>query len=230
MYNLLSLAIDLFPINLTRPANSISKIPQNIYIIPNPLTNKRGTQMVSEKTNILKTLQKTLEALKTKNYLKIKLLSDQIIHQASIEQDPDIISLAVIIYSLSKLVERESYKTEKNWPEFYKSFMKNLDDMIESLEEDDLERFRDEINQNRRLIQNLSGNLKHFIQDVFRKAQINKASKIYEHGISMETTAKILGISIWELAEYSGSKVKSDGFTSTMPIKQRVQMAQEIFG
>lgn len=182
-----------------------------------------------ERGHILKILKKALEALQTKDYVEIKSLSNKVIHQASIDQDPDIISLAVIIYALSKLIERETYKTEKNWNSFYKAFIKNIQDMIQALEKNDINNFRDEINQNRKLIQSLSGNLKHHIQDVFRKAKINKASKIYEHGISMETTAKILGITVWELAEYSGSKVQKTGFTSTMPIQKRIKIAEEVF-
>lgn len=182
-----------------------------------------------ERGHISNILKKTLEALQTKDNVEIKSLSDQVIHQASIEQDPDVVSLAVIIYSLSKLIERETYKTEKNWDSFYKSFLKNIQDMINALEKDDVNNFRDEINQNRKLIQGLPRKLKDFIQDVFRKAQVNKASKIYEHGISMETTAKILGITVWELAEYAGSKPEKTPFTSTMPIRSRIKLVEEIF-
>jgi len=186
--------------------------------------------MVTEISHIQKILQEVLKALQTKDYTKVKSLSNQIIHQASIEQDADLISLAVIIYSLSKLLERETYKTEKKWTSFYNAFIKNIKDMIHALNKKNTEEFRNEIDQNRKLIQGLSGALKHHIQDVFRKAKINKASKIYEHGISMEKTAKILGITVWELAEYAGSKPQETGFTTTMPIQERIKIAEEILG
>ena len=186
--------------------------------------------MLTEKSHIRNVLQDVLKALQTENYSEIKLLSNKIIHQASIEQDPDVVSLAVIIYSLSKILEREAYKTEKNWNSFYNLFVKNIKEMINALEENNLEKFRGEIAKNRELIKNLSGNLKRNIEDVFRKARINKASRIYEHGISMEKTAKILGITIWELAEYAGSTTSEAGFTVTMPVKQRVKLAEEVFG
>lgn len=152
------------------------------------------------------------------------------IHNASSNQDPDVVALAVIIYSLSKLIERESYKTEPNWEQFYRRFLNNINDMIYALEKNNIERFREEINSNRHLIQKLSGNLKHYIQDVFRRARINKASRIYEHGISMEKTAKILGISLWELAEYAGrTRIGDQNLALTLPIKQRIKLAEEIF-
>ncbi len=185
---------------------------------------------MEERTHILNILIKVREALNKKDYIKIKGLSNKVIHHASIHQDPDVISIAVIIYSLSKLIERESYKTEKNWPKFYNDFRKNINDMIAALKNKDQDRFHDEIIQNRKLLQGLSGRLKVFINDVFRGAKINKASRIYEHGISMEQTAKILGISLWELAEYSGrTRIGDVNLGITMPLRDRIKLAQEIF-
>jgi hypothetical protein len=102
--------------------------------------------------------------------------------------------------------------------------------MITALKRNDIKTFRDEVDTNRNLIQNLSGDLKHYISDVFRRAKVNKASRIYEHGISMEKTAKILGISLWELAEYAGrTRVGDVNLSVTLPIKQRIKYVEEIF-
>jgi hypothetical protein len=185
---------------------------------------------MEEKEHVLNVLKRVRTALKTSDYVEIKNLSDNVIHGCSIDQDLDCIAVAVVIYSLSKLIERESYKTEKQWPKFFKEYLKNIDDAIAALEKNDIESFRDEIIQIRGLIENLSGNLKKHIQEVFRKAEINKASRIYEHGISMEKTAKILGISVWELAEYAGTTGIGDvNLGITMPIKERIKQAEEVF-
>ena len=183
-----------------------------------------------ERGHILKVLKRVKNSLEKENYIEIKQLSNRVIHKASIDQDPDIIALAVIIYSLSKLIEREDYRAEKNWEKFYQAYLKNIKDMVLALEEKDIHAFRDEINQNRILIQNLSGKLKTYISHVFKDARINKASRIYEHGISMEKTAKILGISIWELAEYAGKTgVANQNLGITLPIQKRVKITREIF-
>jgi len=187
-------------------------------------------ERIHESAHILKILLKVREALHKKDYVKIKSLSNKFVHHASVHQDPDVVSVAVIIYALSKLIEREDYKNEKNWVSFYKDYCKNIDDMINALQKNDIERFRDEVHQNRRLIERLSGNLKYYIGDVFRRAKINKASRIYEHGISMEKTAKILGISLWELAEYAGrTRIGDVNLGITMPIRERLKIAEEIF-
>ena len=59
---------------------------------------------------------------------------------------------------------------------------------------------------------------------------INKASRIYEHGISMQRTAELLGISEWELSEYAGRTGISDvNLSITMDIKTRIEKAMELF-
>ena len=185
---------------------------------------------MKERVHILETLKKVELALEKKNYVKIKSLSNHIIHHTSIHQEPDIISLAVIIYSLSKLIEREAYKDYKSWPKFYNNYITHLKKAIITLEKDDIGSFRNEIDLIRKLIQNLSGDLKIHISAVFRKAKINKASRIHEHGISMEKTAKILGVSLWELSEYAGKTgIHNVNLGLTIPIKQRIKFAEELF-
>lgn len=183
-----------------------------------------------EKENVLWILKETKTAVEKEDVIKLKELSNHTIHTSSIQQDPDNVAVAVVIYSLSKIIERKKYTYYKEWPSFYKNYLKSIDSAIAALEKEDIENFRENINNIRKEINKLSGRFKKYIQDVFRKAEINKASRIYEHGISMEQTAKLLGITIWELAEYAGQTGISDvDLSITMPIKQRIKQALEIF-
>jgi len=194
------------------------------------LGKPRFSYDMEERGHILKTLKNVKSALEKKKYVQIKNLSNDVLHHSTIHQDPDIISVAVIIYSLSKLIERESYKEQKNWDSFYQNYIGGIDNAIKALEKNDVAKFRDEIQAIIKLIKTLAGDLKIYIADVFRRAKINKASRIYEHGISMEKTAKILGISVWELAEYAGrTRIADVNFAVTMPIQARIKIAEEMF-
>jgi predicted transcriptional regulator len=73
------------------------------------------------------------------------------------------------------------------------------------------------------------GHVRDYIRDVFYKASINKASKIYEHGISRAETANILGITQWELAGYAASSVIDIDLTLTKSIKERIKFTEEVF-
>jgi hypothetical protein len=185
---------------------------------------------MQERENILKIFKETKEAVFAGDSARIKNLSDQTTHTVSLTHDPDNIAAAVVIYSLSKIVEREDYKKLPGWGKFYDICIESIDKGILALENRNDEGFRQSMMLIRKAIGNLSGKLKDYIQDVFRKAEINKASRIYEHGISMEKTANLLGISLFELASYAGAKEGSDVPESvTISEKQRIKFAMEMF-
>jgi hypothetical protein len=185
---------------------------------------------MEENQHVLELLQNSIKALKKEEIGRIKELSNQTIHSASVYQDPDNINIAVILYALSKILERKKTNNIKGWNDFLKCYIKCLENAVFALKRNDIEVYRDQINQISKKIDSLSGELKKYIRDIFRKAQINKASKIYEHGISMEKTARILGLSIWELNEYIGQSSSGDlSLTYTKEIKQRLKEARDIF-
>ena len=176
---------------------------------------------MEEVENILRVLEETKVALKGKDTLKLKQLSDQTNNTASRTQDADNIAVAVIVYSLGKILER-------GYVENLGIVIKKIDEVIKSSKKDrdllkkDLKELRAEIGK-------VSPGMKKYIQDVFRKASINKASKIYGHGISIENTAKLLGISVWELANYAGQTGVSDYASKTLNVQERIKIVEEIF-
>ncbi|PIN77935.1 hypothetical protein COV15_00980 [Candidatus Woesearchaeota archaeon CG10_big_fil_rev_8_21_14_0_10_34_12] len=185
---------------------------------------------MQEKENVLDILKGVRTAVKDDDSRKLRELSDRTIHSSSIFQDGDNIAVAVIVYSLAKILERKNYRGYGGWKGFLKKYMKNIDWAIKALENDNLEDFREAIKAVRLTINGLSGSFKLSIQELFKKAEINKASRIYEHGVSMEATAKLLGISMWDLAEYAGNTGIGDvDLGVTMPEKQRVKLGMEIF-
>ena len=186
---------------------------------------------MKESKNILRILKETKEAIKKGDVVEIKSLSNQTINTASLAQDPDNIAVAVIVYSLSKILERENYRELPGWKTLYNTILFSLDKSIKDVQENNEEKFRKDFETIRGTISKLSGKLKIYIQDVFRKAQINKASRVYEHGISMAQTAKLLGVSMFELAGYAGQTGISDVPESkTLEVKKRIKIATEIFG
>ena len=183
-----------------------------------------------EVDNILRIFEETKKAIENDNFTAIGNLSNQTINTASLTQDPDNIMVAVVIYSLSKILGRKNYRELKGWENFHKTIINSLNNSIKYLNENKLKEFRAEFEKIRKAIENLSGKLKNYIQEVFRKAQINKASRIYEHGISMEQTAKLLGITMFEVANYAGQiNVADIPENKTLDAKLRIKLAMGMF-
>ena len=185
---------------------------------------------MQEVNNILKILKGTREAFRKGDAQTLKELSSQTINTASRTQDVDNVTVAVVVYSLSKIIEGENYKKYAGYKTFYKIVIGSLDHAIKDIEVKNFEDFRRDFENIRKEVGKVSGKLRGYIKEVFRRAQINKASRIYAHGISLERTAKLLGITMYELAEYAGGTGISDASESkTISARERIKLAQGIF-
>ena len=183
-----------------------------------------------EKENILNIFQETKEAILRTDSAKIKNLSNRTTNSASLTHDPDNIAAAVMIYSISKIIERTNYQKIPGWDKFYKNYLNSIDKIIEAIKKENYDAYRKEIRVMRSGVSKFSGELEKNIQEVFRKASINKASKLYEHGISMEKTANLLGITLFELASYVGERGISDiSGKQAVNVKTRIKFLEDLF-
>jgi len=182
---------------------------------------------MEEVVHVIQVLEAMQESLNKNDANRLRELSNQTIHCASTVQDAGSITLAVIIYTLSKLIERGDNRKIREWSKFQKKFLGLLTLALKSVKEGDFDYYERYLHEARKSLTALSVNLKPYIQEVMRKASINKASRIYEHGISMGHTAQLLGITQWELAEYTGQKVVTEPYGETIDIKKRAGMAME---
>jgi hypothetical protein len=185
---------------------------------------------MQEVENVLRILKETEIAFDKKDAFALKNLSNQTVHTSTIFQDPDNIVVAVVVYVLGKIIERPNYSTMEGWPEFQEAIDKNIRTAIKSLESNDLEKFRTAIGKIRNASNKVDGHLKEYIQDVFYKAGVNKAFKMYEHGLSSERTAELLGVSLWDLASYIGqTTISESSITEAMSVKTRIKITEEFF-
>lgn len=174
-------------------------------------------------------LQSAKRALLERDAVKLKELSEQNVHSSAILQDAGNITAAVLIYALSKLVERKDYERIKHWDKFQKKFTGMIDLATKALKDGNDEAFSRHISSARASLTSVSGSLKPYIEEIFRKASINKAGHIYEHGLSLGQTAELLGITQWELSEYTAQRKPDFGYSVSLDVKKRANMALEFF-
>ncbi len=175
------------------------------------------------KEDILAVLKQVIDALKKEDYSALSELSNHTIHDASIFQEDDPLTLAVLIYSLSKCIQR-CIERRQACPAVIPSLQK----AHEALSNDDDNAYRAAIKNLLREIGEMDAQLKLYIQEVVEKAKIKKASKLYEHGISIARTAELLGISQWELQNYIGKTV-TDVPHDGIKVGERLRRARELF-
>ncbi len=173
------------------------------------------------KTDILSILSETRKVIEHNEIAKLKDISNHTIHNASIFQDSDSIMIAVIVYSLYKILSSNSSSVGV--------ILKKLFELENLLAQDRMEEYE---NKSKLMLKFLSKKSKDFnrnVKEVIRQSQIKKGSKLYDHGISVSQAADLLNISVWELMSYIGKTEINDTFNYGLPVNKRISYARKIF-
>lgn len=182
-------------------------------------------------SNVVNVLKQALGAIENKDWTTLKKISNTTIHSAAIHQDSMNVIVAVLVYATSKILQRENYQQMDGWAEFYSSLIKNWQSMIKASEKGDMDVVVESAGKVRESLNEIGGDLGKYIKEIFRKAEINKAFKLYEHGLSSAQTAELLGVSLWDLSSYIGqSSISEARINMSMPVKERIKRTEEFFG
>ncbi len=185
----------------------------------------------SIKHNIIRILDRAVHAIKEDHIKDLADLSNQTVHDATVYQDEYSVTIAVLVYSLSKIFAREvHYSVYKGWKIFIDDSLKFLEQAKARLMANDVAGFDNSLKGFRDTMQRLDRKLKVYVQDVLQKAKITKASRLYEHGLSMGRTAELLGITRFELMDYVGKTYIADVKENiTISAKDRIKIARSLF-
>ena len=180
--------------------------------------------------DILSILDDAIRAIKNDDSSKLRDVSDHTIHDASIFQDKHSVSIAVVIYSLSKILQKNQYKIFKGWEKFYDDCLKYLNNARSALLKDNITDYDKNLKNLYTAISKLEHKLGSYITEVLNQAQIKKSGKIYEHGISTSRAAELLGVSTWELMGYLGhTRIIDAQPLMTKTVKERLKFTKSLF-
>src|SRR3989338_2027412 len=172
--------------------------------------------------DIMETLEQAVFSLKEADAFRVKELSNTVIHNASIFQDEDSLSVAVLLYALSKTMERGRID------------LAGISQIIarakSALQTFNIDEFRLANKMALRKISETDSRLKLFVNSVIEQAQLRKGSRICMHGVSVARTASILGISRWELMQYLGRTGFHEDMPETVNSASRLALAMKVFG
>ncbi len=170
--------------------------------------------------NMVRLLKGSLDAIRKGDSFMLKELSNGNIHNASIFQDEDSLSISVVIYALSKMIER----TENT-----RGIVSRLQKAFEAISSGNDAAYRSEISRLIKDIRLEDSRLKKFVSNVIEQAQMKKGYAIHEHGISVGRVAAMLGISKWELMQYLGKTRIPEQSSERIPTEKRLELARRMF-
>lgn len=178
------------------------------------------------KKDALQILNRVIDILRVKeekDLAELKELSNHTVHNASVFQDEISVSVAVLIYALSKIIERKENNLD------YGYIRKFLEKAVRHLQNNEEAQFSRIIKKVFSRISKIDSKLKLYIQEVINQAQIRKGYKLYAHGLSCAKAAEILGVSQWELMGYIGKTKLNEATPLIIDVKARIKFARGLF-
>ena len=173
------------------------------------------------KKDILSVLEKGSLLLMKEDSFGLHQISNRNVHNASIFQDEDSIMVGIVMYALSKVIQRA--KIDKNY------IAKQLASAKEGLKMDDVRAYRKAMQKITARITEVDIKMGTYVTSVIEQAQLKKGFKLFDHGISVARAAKVLGVSQWELMDYIGKTNVFEESATRVDIRNRLQLARKLF-
>lgn len=165
-------------------------------------------------------LGSALKAIQERDSSAISELSNHTIHDASIYQDEHSLTMAVMMYSVSKILYRKGSISKK--------LVKGIEQLRDSVQHQDAASCSKQMHEIMKIISEEDKSLKVYIEEVIHQAKVRKGKKLYEHGLSLSRAADLLGVSYWDLAGYVG-KAQIESVNTKYNAKARLNLARRLF-
>jgi len=173
------------------------------------------------KKDIISLLELTEQALNKKDEMALKELSNHTIHNASIFQDKNSITIAVVVYALFKVMNRMSLVEPR--------IVTLINKAKQALQKSKTQQYEKLIKKLLNEISSIDKKMNLYIQKIINEAEIKKGSKLYEHGISLAQTANLIGVSQWEMMKYIGNTNIADKFDEDINVMTRINHTRRLF-
>lgn len=183
----------------------------------------------SIRKDILDILRDSIRAIKRDDIVQLRELSDHTLHSSTIYQEEETTAIAVLIYSLFKIYEKQGLRNDNEWPNFNANVLKLLENAYESFIKADVAQYRINIKKLFESISKFEKSFGKFVTEVIENSKIKKGEKLIEHGLSIGRTAEMLGISRWDLMSYLGVTDYAEKEPETITVKDRLKAAERLF-
>ena len=172
--------------------------------------------MDSRHSDLLVVLKRAARAVKAQDYESLSVISNQVVHNASVFQDNHAVHTAIVLYAIGKVAARCK---DKCLP-----INIELDKAIRAVEQGKHSQYEKELRHIMQVLRKTDNKVNMYTQEALDQARVKKGYKFHTHGLSVARTAKLVGVSQWELQGYLGKTVQEE------PTKRdRLAIARKLF-
>ncbi|RLE42022.1 hypothetical protein DRJ48_04400 [Candidatus Woesearchaeota archaeon] len=162
-----------------------------------------------------------LELIEEGDFLGLKELSNHTIHNSSIYHDEFSITAAVVVYSLAKIAQRGIMNVKR--------VCSLITKLLSALSKPDEDEYRKAQTAVLDYISNADKKFTRHVDDVLHQAKVKKGWKVYDHGLSLGTSAALLGISEWDLMNYVGNTTTTESMPVRTDVRSRLSYVRGLF-
>ncbi|RLG21199.1 hypothetical protein DRN74_02925 [Candidatus Micrarchaeota archaeon] len=157
--------------------------------------------MIEEK-EVDRALSEAREAFSKSEYLKLRDMSNDLLRDAILNEETQLIELSLLCYALYKIASKSNLRRRPEWEKFKK-------DMLHLLKRaEEKSQTREELDKVLREMLELTSsfyeNLGIYIDNVVEKARLKQAIRAYSMGLSLGQAAALTGVSKGRLLSMIG--------------------------
>ena len=188
-----------------------------------------STKLESMSYTVSEALKEMLSALMTSELSALKKISDRCISSFALEEQPDLLEVAITSYVLAKVLEKPRYWDKKIKREFVERVQESLQNAISSLDENRPEDMRAYLKSIEDDLKAFDTEDRRYIGSLFHKARLRFASYLYAQGFSLSNAIALTGTSKSDVLDYSGKTLMHDRVGKTKSIEERLKNVRKIF-
>ncbi len=165
-------------------------------------------------------------AFKERDAFKLREIANEAIREAVLSGDKNLANIAVLAYSLSKILSKLHFRKRRDWTRFTKDVERELAGLVGVAKNGDLSRICEELIELVRKIDEGAGN---YTRGLVFKARVKLASEAYALGLSLSSAADLVGADKYELMRYVGAtKIHDRPFVKTMSTLERYKILKGV--
>ncbi|MEW6328895.1 MAG: hypothetical protein AB1468_02135 [Candidatus Micrarchaeota archaeon] len=169
------------------------------------------------------------EAFRKRDINRLRKASNKCAASTAVDENRQMLSLALTSYALSKILEKTHYVDYKKKDEFTRVVSDKLRACVSLAKEGKTSEFDATLNDVRALMESLDERKKRYARNLFDKARLKVASTLYAQGFSLSRAVEFTGADKRDLVGYVGKTLMFDRAGKTKTMVARLKDVRKIF-